>query len=86
MAEVNAELLYQVLKQVQHDIRNLKDGQSEMRQELISIRGQLISINQDTSNIYGMLSRHDDRLEPIEHGLELREMAERSHKPYDPKS
>ncbi|KFB10291.1 hypothetical protein [Nitratireductor basaltis] len=71
MADVSTELVYEVLKQVQQEIRNLRDGQNEVRQELISIRGQLISINQDTSNIYGMLSRQDGRLDKIERRLEL---------------
>lgn len=84
MADVNTELVYEVLKQVQQEIRNLGDGQNEVRRELISIRGQLISINQDTSNIYGMLSRQDGRLDQIEPRLELRELAERPQEPYEP--
>lgn len=84
MADVSTELVYEVLKQVQQEIRNLGDGQNEVRQELISIRGQLISINQDTSNIYGMLSRQDGRLDKIERRLELRELAERPQEPYEP--
>jgi len=84
MADVSTELVYEVLKQVQQEIRNLGDGQNEVRRELISIRGQLISINQDTSNIYGMLSRQDGRLDKIERRLELRELAERPQEPYEP--
>ncbi|WP_336056255.1 hypothetical protein [Nitratireductor sp. CH_MIT9313-5] len=84
MADVSTELVYEVLKQVQQEIRNLGDGQNEVRQELISIRGQLISINQDTSNIYGMLSRQDGRLDKIERRLELQELADRPQEPYEP--
>jgi hypothetical protein len=36
----------------------------------------MISMQQDIHNIYGVLSRHDDRLERIENRLELRELAE----------
>lgn len=34
-------------------------------------------------NIYGILSRHDERLERIERRLEIRELAE-PQRPFDP--
>ncbi|EKF19690.1 hypothetical protein [Nitratireductor pacificus] len=80
MGEVTNELLYEVLKSVQGRLDKMDAGQSEIRQELISMRGHLIAIQQDTHNIYGMLARHEDRLERIE----LRELAEGPQKPYDP--
>lgn len=86
MADASNELLHEVLKQIQKEVRLLKDGQGEIKQELVSIRGYLISINQDISNIYGTLSRHDERLDRIERRLELREMAEGPERPYDPNS
>ena len=84
MPEVDSQLIFEVLKSMQSDMRLLKDGQGEIKQELISIRGQLIAINQDISNIYGILGRHDERLDRIERRLELRELAE-SPTPYEPK-
>ncbi|MFN3546307.1 MAG: hypothetical protein ACK4U0_02350 [Mesorhizobium sp.] len=76
MAEATNELMYELLKSLQHDIRLLKDGQGEIKQELISIRGHMISVQQDIHNIYGVLARHDQRLDRIEQRLELREFAE----------
>lgn len=84
MGDVTNELLYEVLKSMPGRLDKLEAGQSEIRQELVSIRGHMIAIQQDTHNIYGMLGRHDDRLERIERRLELRELAEGSQKPYDP--
>lgn len=82
MAEVTNELMYEVLKSLQQDVRFLKDGQREIKQELVSIRGYILSIQNDVHNIYGILGRHDDRLDRIERRLELRELAE-SQRPFD---
>ena len=76
MAEVTNELMYELLKRMHSDISGLKQGQSEIKAELNAIRGTMISMQQDTHNIYSVLSRHDDRLERIENRLELRELAE----------
>ena len=38
----------------------------------------------DIHNMYGVLARHDERLERIERRLEIRELAE-AQKPYEPK-
>jgi predicted nucleic acid-binding Zn-ribbon protein len=83
MAEVTNELMYEVLKSIQHDVHGLKDGLRELKQELISLRGHVLSIQNDIHNMYGILARHDERLDRIEHRLELRELAE-AQRPYDP--
>lgn len=83
-AEIDGNLLYDILKSVQHDIRQLKDGQAELKQELISIRLQQLGMQNDIHNMYGMLARSDERLERIEHRLDLHELAE-TQKPYEPK-
>lgn len=84
MAEVSNELIYEILKAMQADIRLLKDGQGEIKQELIAVRGTMVSMQQDINNIYGILARHDERLDRIERRLELRELAE-AQGPYEPK-
>ena len=84
MAEVSNELIYEILKAMQADIRLLKDGQGEIKQELIAVRGTMVSMQQDINNIYGVLARHDERLDRIERRLELRELAE-AQRPYEPK-
>lgn len=40
------------------------------------MRGTMVSMQQDIHNIYGILSRHEMRLDRIENRLELRELAE----------
>jgi len=84
VAEVSNELIYEILKAMQADIRLLKDGQGEIKQELIAVRGTMVSMQQDINNIYGILARHDERLDRIERRLELRELAE-AQGPYEPK-
>ncbi len=76
MTEVTQDLMYELLKRMPSDISGLRQGQSEIKAELNAIRGTMISMQQDIHNIYGVLSRHDHRLERIENRLELRELAE----------
>ncbi len=83
MPDVTNELMYEVLRSLQQDIRTVKDGQNEIRNEIVSMRLNLVSIHQDLNNIYGILGRHEERLDRIERRLELRELAE-TQKPYRP--
>jgi tetrahydromethanopterin S-methyltransferase subunit G len=48
----------------------------EIRNEMQSLRGTMISMQQDVHNIYGVLTRHHQRLDRIENRIELRELAE----------
>ncbi|MGN6585619.1 MAG: hypothetical protein ACTHJV_18140, partial [Rhizobiaceae bacterium] len=66
MAEPTNEMIYETLEAMQTSIRRLEDGQSEVKQELIAIRGTMVSMQQDINNIYGILARHDGRLDRIE--------------------
>ena len=83
MVEVTNELMYELLKRIQSDVSFLKEGQRELKSEIAAVRGTVISISQDVHNIYGILARHDERLERIENRLELRELAERGQAPFD---
>jgi hypothetical protein len=76
MTELNQDLLFEILRRIQADVSGLKQGLLEIRSEIGAIRGTMISMQQDIHNIYGMLTRHDERLERIENRLELRELAE----------
>jgi len=71
MAEVSADLVYEVLKAVQNDISQIKGEVRDVKLELNAVRGHLISIQQDVHNIYSVLGRHDLRLERIDSRLEL---------------
>jgi hypothetical protein len=85
MVEVTNELMYEVLKRIQTRI----DGDEHVIVELLNgqnaIRGYVASMQSDMTNVYGVLSRLDQRLERIERRLELRELAE-AQKPFDPTS
>jgi hypothetical protein len=76
MPEVTNELIYQILKGMQASIRKLEDGLAEVKQELIAIRGTMVSMQQDINNIRGMLARHDEWLERIDRRLDPRELVE----------
>ncbi|AWC23598.1 hypothetical protein WHT83_18425 [Aminobacter sp. P9b] len=84
MAEVTNDLVYELLKRMNHDLSELRQDVSEVKRELNVIRGHMVGIQSDIHNIYGVLARHDERLERIERRLELRELAE-PQRPYEPK-
>ena len=71
MAEASSDLMLEILKALQRDSIDLKGTTSEIKAELVAIRGHLVSLEQDVHNIYGVLGRHDVHLERIEHRLEL---------------
>jgi tetrahydromethanopterin S-methyltransferase subunit G len=71
MAEISNELIYEVLKQVQQRLDRVDDKVDELKSEMNALRGHMISLQQDTHNIYGVLGRQDARLERIERRLEL---------------
>ena len=82
MTEVTNDLMYELMKRTHHEISELRQDVSEVKKELNVIRGHMIGIQTDIHNIYGILARHDERLDRIERRLELRELAE-AQKPFD---
>jgi hypothetical protein len=83
MTEVTSDLIYESLRNVQGRMDRMENGIGEIRQEVVSTRLTQMGIQNDVHDIYGFLARHEERLERIEHRLELREIAE-AGKPYDP--
>lgn len=83
MADVTNDLIYEVLKRLQHEMSETRQDVREVKQELNVIRGHLTAIQTDSNNIYGILGRHDQRFDRIERRLELRELAEAQH-PFEP--
>jgi len=71
MAEITNGLIFEVLKQVQQRLDGVDNKVDELKSEMNALRGHMISLQQDTQNIYGMLGRHDVRLERIKRRLEL---------------
>ena len=76
MAGVTNELLYEVLKSIHARMDKLDIGLSDLRSEMITMRGALVTVQQDVHHIYSRLDRVDQRLDRIENRLELRELAE----------
>ncbi|OLP53907.1 hypothetical protein BJF92_04825 [Rhizobium rhizosphaerae] len=76
MANVTNELMYELLKRMNQRFDRVDQAVGELKNEMQSMRGTLISIHQDIHNIYGILGRHESRLDRIENHLELRELAE----------
>jgi hypothetical protein len=85
MAEVTNELMFELMKRMDHELQELGQDVLEVKREINVIRGHTVGIQANIHNVYGILARHDDRLDRIEQRLEIRELAE-SRKPYDPKS
>ncbi len=83
MAEVTNELMYELLKSMHQRMDRLETGIGEVKQELVSIRLSVMGVQNDVHNIYGMLGRHDERLDRIEKRLQLHELAE-PQRPYRP--
>jgi hypothetical protein len=83
MTEVTNEPMYELLKNIHQRMDRLENGLGEIKHEIISVRLSLMGTQTDVHNIYGMLARHDERLDRIERRLELRELAE-SQRPFDP--
>jgi septal ring factor EnvC (AmiA/AmiB activator) len=74
MAEVTNELMFEVLKQVQSDVAGIKDTLRETNASLNAVRIHMVGLQQDISNIYTALTRHDARLDRIERRLDIVEV------------
>jgi hypothetical protein len=85
MAEVTNELMYEILKKLQTRIDGDEHAIVEPLNGQNAIRGYIASMQSDMTNVYGILTRIDQRLDRIERRLELRELAE-PQKSFDPAS
>lgn len=71
MAEINNDLMYDVLKQIQDDVRKVDRKSDEIKAEIQAVRSHVVGLQQDVGNIYAILTRHEARLDRIEQRLEL---------------
>jgi hypothetical protein len=76
MAEATTDLLYELLKSIHRRMDRLDAGLSEVKQELTPLRLSTMGIHTDIHDIFGMLTRHDERFDRIERRLDLRDFAE----------
>ena len=75
MAEVTNELIYEVLKQLQDRMTKFESKMDEVKAELQALRNHSMAIQQDASNIYTMLGRHENRSDRIDRRLEITEVS-----------
>jgi chromosome segregation ATPase len=71
MAEASLDLMLEILKSMQDRQMKTDAKIDELKAEMQAFRGHMISLQQDVHNIYGILGRHDARLERIERRLDL---------------
>ncbi len=71
MADVSAELVYEVLKSLQADVSLLKNGQRDIREELIGIRLHQHAAQGELNSILSRLSSIEGRIERVERRLDL---------------
>jgi hypothetical protein len=84
MAVIDGELIYEMLKRIQADISQLKEGQRDLRNDNLSLRNQIHNMQGDVNSLRGSVGHIEDRLDRIDTRLELREMSERGQRPFDP--
>ena len=69
MAEITNELIYEVLKSIQSRLNNLDSGQTDIKNELVGIRGHMLATVSETNNLYSRLGSVELRLDRIEKRL-----------------
>jgi septal ring factor EnvC (AmiA/AmiB activator) len=81
MAEISNELIYDVLKSVQARLAQVDGKVDENKSEMLALRTQitsihhdLLSIHQELGGIHATLIRHEQRLDRIDHRLEINEV------------
>jgi len=74
MAELSSELIYEVLHKIQYRMTAMDQKLDEVKAEAQAMRIHAMAAQQDTANIYSILTRHDSRLDRIERRLELVEV------------
>ncbi|MGB3538948.1 MAG: hypothetical protein WBA42_12375 [Mesorhizobium sp.] len=84
MTEVTNERMYELLKKTHERMDRLENSLGEVKHEIVAMRLQGLSTQTDINNIYAVNGRIDQRLERIDHRLELRELAEKSQASYEP--
>jgi hypothetical protein len=71
MADIGKKLIHRVLKQVRHKLDWVDHTVDELKSEMNAFRGHMISLQQDTHKIDGVLGRHDAFFKRTERRLEL---------------
>ncbi|WLS08223.1 hypothetical protein Q9314_00100 [Shinella sumterensis] len=76
MTDISQELVFELMKRIQSDLTTFKDGQRDMRQDIVSLRNHMHVMQGDVNNLHSSMAQVLTRLDRIENRLELRELAE----------
>ncbi|MDP9591149.1 UNVERIFIED_ORG: DNA anti-recombination protein RmuC [Shinella zoogloeoides] len=76
MTDISQELMFELVKRIQSDLTTFKDGQRDMRQDIVSLRNHMHVMQGDVNNLHSSMAQVLTRLDRIENRLELRELAE----------
>jgi DNA anti-recombination protein RmuC len=76
VTDISQELMFELMKRIQSDLTTLKDGQRDMRQDIVSLRNHMHVMQGDVNNLHSSMAQVLTRLDRIENRLELRELAE----------
>ncbi|MXN53612.1 hypothetical protein GR158_21140 [Shinella sp. AETb1-6] len=76
MTDISQELMFELMKRIQSDLTTFKDGQRDMRQDIVSLRNHMHVMQGDVNNLHSSMAQVLTRLDRIENRLELRELAE----------
>ena len=71
MTAVTADLIYDVLKALRSEVGEVKGDVRELRAGRQAMRGHLLAMSQDTSNLYQIANRRDWGVQRIETRLGL---------------
>ena len=84
MADVTQDLMLEILKNLQHRFDKVDHAVSELRQDMIAIRGHIHNVQGDLNGVRAICARIDDRTDRIEVRLDLKEFAEPGQTPLTP--
>jgi predicted nucleic acid-binding Zn-ribbon protein len=71
MTTVTNELIYEVLKSMQVRLGRIEDGQRDLRDELVGVRGHVHAMSGEMNNLFSRVSTIETRLDRIERRLEM---------------
>jgi septal ring factor EnvC (AmiA/AmiB activator) len=78
MAEISADLVYEVLKSVQHGISQIKGEMGEIKHRMAAsqisqnaVRQEIVGVHTELAGIHATLIRHGHQLDHIERRLDL---------------
>ncbi|MGN7293590.1 hypothetical protein [Rhizobium sp. SAFR-030] len=73
---MSQEFLTELLRRLHHRVEKSEHAAREFRNELASVRLILHANQSDINNLYAVHGQMDERMDRIEHRLELREFQE----------